>query len=200
MPSDVGFRPPGEDLRVLVGSIVDEHTRAYGRDSALQTNFLPKRERLRSLVVQPTIGRHVARIADAVRAKRLPLGIVVEIAVLVACADNEVDADEYTALEDVVSATLGDIDAGLRTGVVDAAIAKLRTGSYDSRTREAGAAVAAAGAAEDALVLAFALAFASEDLSIPERGVIDALAEAMNAPADAAARARSIVRGVIDAM
>ena len=90
-------------------------------------------------------------------------------------------------------------DGGVRSGVVDAAIAKLRSSSFDARTRAVGGAVAAAGAVEEALVLAFALAFASNDLSIPERGAIDALAEAMNAPVGALAHARALVRGVIDA-
>lgn len=204
MPSAPGNAAPREEVslpshRDPLPSMLDESTRAYGRDTGAKAIALPKRDRLSSLVVHPTIAPHVARVAGAVRAKRLSIGVVVEIAVLVACADNDVDEDEYAALEDVVSATLGEIDGGIRSGVVEAAIEKLRGSSYDSRTREVGKAVAAVGAAEDALVLAFALAFASEDLSIPERGVIDALAEAMNAPVDALSRARAIVRSAIDA-
>jgi tellurite resistance protein len=180
-------------------SMLDDTTRAYGRDGAAPAKVLPERARLRSLVLHPTIAPHVARIASAVRARRLSVGIVVEIAVLVACADNDVDEDEYAALEDVVSAALGDIDRGLVSGVVDAAIAKLRASSFEARTREVGRSVAVAGAIDEALVLAFALAFASGDLSIAERGVIDALAETMNARVGALAHARSIVRHVIDA-
>ncbi len=191
--------PSGEVDDVPAGSMLDESTRAYGPGITPQAKMLPQQARLRSLVLHPTIAPYVARVASAIRSKRLSVGIVVEIAVLVACADNDVDAGEYTALEDVVSATLGDIDGGVRSGVVDAAIAKLRSSSFDARTRAVGGAVAAAGAAEEALVLAFALAFASNDLSIPERGAIDALAEAMNAPVGALAHARTLVRSVIDA-
>ncbi len=108
---------------------------------------------------------------------------VIDIGVLVANADGEVDEQEHELLSDVFQTLL---ETSLTPEVVDALISASReviqAAGAEPRARLVGAILHDCDAAEPGLRVALAIAFASEGLSAAERGVIDRIADAAGVP------------------
>jgi tellurite resistance protein len=109
---------------------------------------------------------------------------VVDLAVLVAAADGEIDVAEMSAVEATIAAVTGQRLAAPVVGrLVTNSCAQIRARGAEACARTIGEALAARGAAEDGLRLALAVAMASNGLSAVERERIEQLARAAGVPA-----------------
>lgn len=104
---------------------------------------------------------------------------VIDLGVLVASADGDVDASEHALLSEVFQTLL---ETKVTPEVVDALISAsvevIGVAGAEARARWVGAILRDCDAAEPGLRVALAIAFASEGLSAAERSVIDRIAEA----------------------
>jgi tellurite resistance protein len=104
---------------------------------------------------------------------------VIDLAVLVAIADGQIDSAEMTALAESIEAMVGGrLSASLVAHLVTESRAQIRALGPDECARAVGAMLAARGAAEDGIALALAVAWASEGLSAVELDRINQVAEA----------------------
>ncbi len=108
---------------------------------------------------------------------------IVDLGVLVANADGKVDPDERAILLDIFQTLL---DTKLTAGQVDhlvtASLEVIQLAGVDARARLLGAILDDCHAAEPGLVVALAVAFASEGLSSAERTILEKLADATGLP------------------
>ena len=111
---------------------------------------------------------------------------IVDLGVLVASADGTVDKREREMLADVFQALL---ETTIPNEVVDhlvtASLEVIEAAGAESRARLVGEILNDCGAAEPGLLVALAIAFASEGLTPAERTVIDRIARAARVPSDA---------------
>lgn len=124
--------------------------------------------------------------------------VVIDLAVLVADADGEIDAFEAAALADVMRAA-GVINAPDATA--DEAIAAraraLRAGGREPASRRLANELADANAVDAGLTVAIAMAYANSGIATEERAVLDGLALALGlSAAELDARVEALVRRV----
>lgn len=104
---------------------------------------------------------------------------IIDLGVLVAGADGKVDDGERAMLLDIFQALL---ETTLNAEVVDylvtASLEVIEAAGAEPRARLVGAILKDCDAGEQGLLVALAVAFASEGLSSAERNVIDRIAEA----------------------
>ena len=104
---------------------------------------------------------------------------VVDLAVLVAIADGQIDDAEMTALAESIEAMVGGrLAASLVGHLVTESRAQIRALGPDECARAVGSMLAARGASEDGVELALAVAWASEDVSAVELERIEQVAKA----------------------
>ncbi len=109
---------------------------------------------------------------------------VIDLGVLVANADGDVDSQEHALLSEVFQTLL---ETKLTPEVVDALITAsvevMQVAGAEPRARLVGAILHDCDAGEPGLRVALAIAFASRGLTDAERRVIDRIAEAAGVPA-----------------
>jgi tellurite resistance protein len=104
---------------------------------------------------------------------------VLDLGVLVAHADGVVDAKELDALRSIFEPLLGaKLDREVVGFLVDAAVQVIESAGIAPRIRVLSEILLDCDAAEPALVVALAVAFASEGLSEVERATVASLAKA----------------------
>ena len=102
---------------------------------------------------------------------------VIDLGVLVAHADGEIDDSEFETLCQVFDRAFGaHMPTELVRHLVDASIEVLRSAGAEPRTRLIAEILEDCGAVEEGMVVALAVAFASQGVSDPERAVIDRIA------------------------
>ncbi len=108
---------------------------------------------------------------------------VVDLGALVANADGHVDPQELDALCAIFEPLLGAaLDRELVSMLVDASVQVAQAAGTEARIRVIAEILADCDAVEPALIVALAVAFASDGLSDAERGVVAALARATQQP------------------
>jgi tellurite resistance protein len=108
---------------------------------------------------------------------------VVDLGVLVANADGEVDEQERALLSEVFQTLLETtLTRELVDGLIRASVEVIEAAGMEPRARLVGAILHDCDAAEPGLRVALAIAFASEGLSEAERSVIDRIADAAGVP------------------
>jgi hypothetical protein len=147
----------------------------------------------------PPIAEAVKRLRDRMREAN-GLKCIVELAVLVALADNEIDEVELVALHETVGIVVGDVQTGLARHLINTCVASIRERGLEACAESVRDALAASEALEDGLIVAYAVAFASDGLSIPERGAIQALWEGTSIPYERVSQLRDMVRAAVDAV
>jgi len=103
---------------------------------------------------------------------------VVDLTVLIAIADGQIDGAEMTALEESIEAMVGGrVPASLVGHLVTESRAQIRALGPEECARAVGAMLASRGAAEDGVALALAVAWASDGMSAMELDRISQVAE-----------------------
>lgn len=122
---------------------------------------------------------------------------VIEIGALVASADGKVDVEERAMLLDVFQVLLGTtLTPVLVDHLVTASVEVIEAAGAEARARLVAAILRDCDAVEHGLVVALAVAFASEGLSPAERVVIDRIARAAEFPPARLAQLVEKVRGL----
>lgn len=104
---------------------------------------------------------------------------IIDLGVLVAAADGKVDANERAMLLEVFQALLEtSLNAEVVDHLVSASLEVIEVAGSEPRARLVGAILKDCDAGEQGLLVALAVAFASEGLSAAERSVIDRIGEA----------------------
>jgi len=110
---------------------------------------------------------------------------VVDLAVLVASADDRIDDAEMGALTRLLESIMGSaLDRSVIRYFVNTSVKQIRSVGAEARARAIGELLAQQGAVDEGLRLAFAIAAASEGISSDERARIDLVARAAGASAD----------------
>ena len=108
---------------------------------------------------------------------------IIDLGALVANADGVVNAEEIDALCDVLEPMLGaQLNAELTGYLVEASLKVIRAAGVEARIRLLAEILMDCDAVEEGIVVALALAFASEGLSPEEQSVIASLARAADLP------------------
>lgn len=108
---------------------------------------------------------------------------ILDLGVLVANADGQVDPDERAVLLDVFQALLEtNVSAAQVDHLIRASVEVIELAGVDARIRLVGAILDDCHAAEPGIRVALAVAYASEGLSAAERDVIDRVADAASLP------------------
>lgn len=104
---------------------------------------------------------------------------IIDLGVLVANADGKVDDRERAMLSDVFTTLLGTtLNGEVVDALVTASVEVIKQAGDEERARLVGTILRDCDAGEPGLVVALAVAFASEGLSSSEQRVVDRLAEA----------------------
>lgn len=107
------------------------------------------------------------------------LSHVVDLAVLIASADERIDSAEMATLSELLESIIGSsLDRSVIRYFVLASFKQTRAVGAEARAKGIGAALAEHEAVEQGLRLAFAVAMASEGVSDVERRRIDLVAQA----------------------
>lgn len=124
---------------------------------------------------------------------------IIDLGVLVASADGKVDAPERAMLLEVFQTLL---DTKLTPDVVDhlvtASLEVIEAAGAESRGRLVGAILHDCDAGEPGLLVALAIAFASEGLSGAERAVVERIGEAAGVEPARLAQLIERVRALVD--
>jgi tellurite resistance protein len=124
---------------------------------------------------------------------------IIDLGVLVAYADGKIDDRERGMLSDVFSTLLG---TTLNTEVVDAVVSAsvevITQAGAEERARLVGTILNDCDAGEPGVVVALAVAFASEGLSSNEKRVVDRIAEASGVTKDRLSQLTEKVRRLSD--
>lgn len=135
----------------------------------------------------PKTARVVREISEAVHAKlggrKIAVDTVVDLAVLVANADGEVDDFETEALVEALAGMTGADAAAARAKLV-ASLAVLKKKGAAHRTSELARILPELDIAEDGLSLAIAMAYANSGIAKEERAAIESLSEQMGFSAE----------------
>lgn len=111
------------------------------------------------------------------------LTAAVDLAVLVAMADDRIDKDEMAALAASINGFFGvSVAPAVVKHLVAESRTKIRQQGAEARARDIGQTLSAHGAGEDGLRLALAVAWASEGVAASERAAIDVVAESAGVP------------------
>jgi tellurite resistance protein len=104
---------------------------------------------------------------------------VLDIAALIAHADGKITDSEMRALQQVLEPILHQqVDSELVGYLIQASVEVVREAGVEARVRVIAEILLDCDAAEDGVLVAFAVAFAAEQLDKAERAVIDQLARA----------------------
>jgi tellurite resistance protein len=104
---------------------------------------------------------------------------IIDLGVLVAYADGRIDDREHAMLSDVFGTLLGTtLNSEVVDALVTASVEVIKAAGAEERARLVGTILKDCDAGEPGLVVALALAFASEGLSENEQRVVDRIAEA----------------------
>lgn len=104
---------------------------------------------------------------------------IIDLGVLVAYADGKIDEKERAMLSDVFGTLLGTtLNGEVVDALVTASVEVIKQAGAEERARLVGTILRDCDAGEPGLVVALALAFASEGLSKNEQLVVDRIAEA----------------------
>jgi len=124
---------------------------------------------------------------------------IIDLGVLVANADGTIDDKERGMLNDIFATLLGTTLTGdVVDALVTASVEVIRAAGDESRARLVGTILDDCDAAEPGLVVAIAVAFASEGLSADEQRVVDRIAEAAGVTKEKLAEITSRVRAKSD--
>lgn len=108
---------------------------------------------------------------------------IIDLGVLVAHADGQVDAAEVAALGEIVGRLLGArLDAEMIGYLVQASLDVAAQAGVTSRARLVAEILMDCDAVEEGIVVALAIAFASDGLSATERALIESIARATELP------------------
>lgn len=104
---------------------------------------------------------------------------IIDLGVLVAYADGKIDDKEHAMLSDVFGTLLGTtLNGEVVDALVTASVDVIKQAGAEERARLVGTILRDCDAGEPGLVVALAVAFASEGLSKNEQLVVDRIAEA----------------------
>lgn len=104
---------------------------------------------------------------------------IIDLGVLVAYADGRIDEKEHAMLQEVFTTLLGTtLNSEVVDALVTASVEVIKQAGAEERARLVGTILKDCDAGEPGLVVALALAFASEGLSKSEQLVVDRIAEA----------------------
>jgi tellurite resistance protein len=124
---------------------------------------------------------------------------IIDLGVLVANADGTVDERERGMLSDIFSTLLGTkLNGEVVDALVSASLEVSKAAGAEPRARLVGTILADCDAGEPGLVVALAVAFASEGLSSAEQTVVDRIAEAAHVDKARVAELTSKVRSFSD--
>ena len=105
---------------------------------------------------------------------------VLDIAALIAHADGKITDSEMKALQQVLEPILHQqVDSELVGYLIQASVEVVKQAGVEARVRVIAEILLDCDAADDGVLVAFAVAFASEQLDKAERSVIDQLARAV---------------------
>ena len=108
---------------------------------------------------------------------------ILDIAALIAHADGKITDAEMKALQEVLQPILHQqVDSELVGYLIHASVDVVRAAGMEARVRVIAEILLDCDAAEDGVLVAFAVAFAAEQLDAAERGVINRLAAAAKLP------------------
>ncbi|MGK4003443.1 tellurite resistance TerB family protein [Sorangium sp. So ce1036] len=108
---------------------------------------------------------------------------IVDLGALVANADGNVDAEELDALRQLIEPMLGaELNAELVRYLIEASLKVIAAAGVEPRVRLLAEILMDCDAVEEGIIVALAVAHASEGLSAPERAVIESLARAARLP------------------
>lgn len=129
------------------------------------------------------IGREIHTLVERVVEKLDVNGYnptpILDIAALMANADGKITASEMNALQQVLEPILHqNLDRELVGYLIEASVDVVRQAGVDARIRVIAEIMLDCDAAEDGVLVAFAVGLASGQMEKAERGVIDALARA----------------------
>lgn len=120
---------------------------------------------------------------------------IIDLGVLVASADGEVDQRERRMLSDVFSTLLQTtLPPEVVDALLDASLDVIRQAGAEARARLVGTILKDCHAGEPGVVVALAVAFASEGLSTAERAVVERIANAAGVDRAALAQLEERVR------
>lgn len=104
---------------------------------------------------------------------------IIDLGVLVAHADGKVDERERSVLSNIFTTLLGTtLTSDVVDALVTASVEVIQLAGAEPRARLVGTILRDCDAGEDGLVVALAVAFASEGLSSAEQTVVDRIADA----------------------
>ena len=110
---------------------------------------------------------------------------VLDVAALIANADGKITDQEMKALQQVLEPILHQqVDSELVAYLIEASVDVVRAAGMEARVRVIAEILLDCDAAEDGVLVAFAVAFAAEQLDANERAVIDKLARAVKLSPD----------------
>ena len=110
---------------------------------------------------------------------------IIDLGVLVANADGVVDAREIETLRDILEPLLGaQLNAELVGYLVEASLSVIRSAGVEPRMRVIAEILMDCDAVEEGVIVALAVAYASEGLSGAERTLVTQLAKASELPDD----------------
>src|SRR5262245_8521082 len=109
---------------------------------------------------------------------------IVDLGALVANADGSVDAKEIDALCEMLEPLLGtELNQELVGYLIEASLKVIEKAGVEPRIRLIAEILMDCDAVEEGMIIALAVAHASEGLSPAERGIIESLARAVELPA-----------------
>ncbi|WP_437293188.1 tellurite resistance TerB family protein [Sorangium sp. So ce426] len=109
---------------------------------------------------------------------------IVDLGALVANADGTVDAEEIDALRQLIEPMLGaQLDVELVRYLIEASLKVIAAAGVEPRVRLLAEILMDCDAVEEGIIIALAVAHASEGISDAERAVIESLARAAELPA-----------------
>lgn len=125
---------------------------------------------------------------------------IVDLGALVANADGNVDAEEIDALRQLLEPMLGaELNAELVRYLIEASLKVIAAAGVEPRVRLLAEILMDCDAVEEGIIIALAVAHASDGLSTSERAVIESLARAARLPAGRLDRLNADVRAAFAA-
>ncbi|AUX45010.1 hypothetical protein SOCE26_064890 [Sorangium cellulosum] len=125
---------------------------------------------------------------------------IVDLGALVANADGNVDAEEVDALRQLIEPMLGtELNAELVRYLIEASLKVIAAAGVEPRVRLLAEILMDCDAVEEGVIVALAVAHASEGLSAAERAIIESLARAAELPASRLERLNEEVRAAFAA-
>lgn len=125
------------------------------------------------------VGPSIERLCEAFDRGGYNPTPIIDLGVLVANADGKVDDRERGMLSSIFSTLLGTtLDSEVVDALVGASVEVIQQAGAEPRARLVGTILHDCDAGEEGLVVALAVAFASEGLSSAEQKVVDRIADA----------------------